>query len=76
MVQLTYKVVRRPGGWAVEYDDQVMCCFKSQEQAIAEARLLGRTHWEQGGQPSQVQVQSITGLVRTEATFGHEHRVG
>jgi hypothetical protein len=53
-----------------------MCCFKSQEQAIAEARLLGRTHWEQGGQPSRVQVHSITGLVRTEATFGQEQRVG
>ncbi len=71
MSRLIYKVVRRPGGWAVEYDDQTLCCYRSQEQAIAEARLLGRSGWEQGGRPSRVQVHSTTGLVRTEATFGH-----
>ena len=76
MTRLTYKVVRSPGGWAVEYDGRMVCCFKSQEQAIAEARLLGRTHWEEGGQPSRVQVHSTTGLVRTEATFGHERLAG
>ena len=76
MSRLIYNVVRHPGGWAVEYDDQKLCCYRTQEQAIAHARQLGRDGWHVEGRPCQIQVRSITGLLRTEATFGHELQAG
>jgi hypothetical protein len=67
MAHLTYYVRRQPGGWAVEYDNSVLCCFRTQEQAVAQARLLGRDR----GEACEVKVQEITtGRFRTEATFG------
>ena len=39
MSRLTYHVVRRPGGWAVEYDAVVLCCYRTFEQAVAQAQL-------------------------------------
>ena len=68
MARVTYYVVRQPGGWAVEYDDKVLCCFRTQEQAIAQARLIGRERKES----CDVMVQEIaTGRFRTEATYEH-----
>jgi hypothetical protein len=68
MAHLTYYVVRQPGGWAVKYDSQVLCCFRTQEQAIAQARLLGRER----GEACDIQVQELTtGRFRTEVTFGN-----
>ena len=69
MAHQTYYVVRQTGGWAVEYEDTILCCYRTQEQAIAQARLLGREHADS----CEVQVQEITtGKFRTEATFGAE----
>jgi hypothetical protein len=62
-----YYVVRQPGGWAVEYDDKVLCCFRSQEQAVAQARLIGRERNE----ACEIKVQeATTGRFRTEASYG------
>ena len=72
MTRLTYNVVRRPGGWAVEYDSTVLCCFRTFEQAVAQARQLGRDGWEGRGHPSLIQVETPHGVIRTEATFGLE----
>jgi hypothetical protein len=69
---LTYNVVRRPGGWAVEYDSAVVCCYRTLEQAIAQARQLGRDGWETRGYPSLVQVETIHGAIRTEVAFGQD----
>ena len=67
MAHLTYYVVRQPGGWAVRYDDKVLCCFRTHEQAVAEARLLGRDR----GQACDIQVEEVsTGRFRTVASFG------
>lgn len=66
MARTTYYVIRQPGGWAVEYDDKVLCCFRSQEQAIAQARLVGRERNE----ACEVKVQEpATGRFRTEASY-------
>ncbi len=66
MIQMTYFVVRQPGGWAVRYDDNVLCCYRTQEQAVAQARLLGRER----GVTCDVQVQEpVTGRFRTEAVY-------
>jgi hypothetical protein len=66
MAHLNYFVVRRPGGWAVEYDETTLCCYRTQEQAVAQARLIGRER----GLPCEVKVQEpITGRFRTEACF-------
>ena len=70
MAQLTFKVVRHPGGWAVEFDDRILCCYRSQEQAIAQARLIGRDRWEDDGSHARVEVESVTGGRRIEVTFG------
>ena len=73
MSRLTYHVVRRPGGWAVEYEAVILCCYRTFEQAVAQARQLGRDGWEGKGRPSQVKVETPHGAIRTEITFGHEH---
>jgi hypothetical protein len=73
MSRLTYNVVRRPGGWAVEYDANILCCYRTLEQAVAQARQLGRDGWEGDGRPSLVQVETPHGAIRTEIAFGHEH---
>ena len=70
MARLTYTVTRRPGGWAVEYGDELLCCYRTQEQAIAHARQLGHDGWRDRGTPSEIRVQSPTGLVRTECVYG------
>lgn len=63
----TFYVIRQPGGWAVEYDDKVLCCFRSQEQAVAEARLIGRERHE----ACEIKVQEpTTGRFRIEASYG------
>lgn len=72
MTKLTYIVKRRPGGWAVEYDDEWLCCYRTQEQAIAHARQLGHNGWRDGGQPSEIMVQGPTGLTRRECTYGQD----
>jgi hypothetical protein len=72
MSRLTYNVVRRPGGWAVEYDATVLGCYRAFEQAVAYARQLGRDGWEGRGAPSLVQVETIHGSIRTEVTFGQD----
>lgn len=74
MTRLTYIVKRRPGGWAVEYDDEWLCCYRTQEQAIAYARLLGHNGWHDGGIPCEIQVLSTTGLLRTEYVYGQERQ--
>ena len=67
MAHLTYFVVRRPGGWAVEYDETVLCCFRTHEQAVAQARLIGRER----GMPCDIKVEEpFTGRFRTEVTYG------
>lgn len=67
MSQVSYYVVRQPGGWAVEYDARVLCCYRTQEQAIAQARLLGRER----GEACDIMVQEVaTGRFRTEASYG------
>lgn len=67
MAETTYYVVRQPGGWAVEYDDKVLCCFRNQEEAIARARLIGRERKES----CEIKVQEVsTGRFRTEASYG------
>ena len=67
MAHLTYYVVRQPGGWAVRYEDAVLCCFRTHEQAIAQARLLAREQ----DQACDIQVQDVfSGRFRVEATFG------
>lgn len=76
MTRQIYTVTRRPGGWAVESDEQILCCFRSQEQAIAEARSLGRADWRERGSPSEILVLDVTGLRRTEAVYGLEHLPG
>jgi hypothetical protein len=69
MAQTTYYVVRQPGGWAVEYDDTVLCCYRTMEQAVAQARLIGRER----GVPCEVKVQEpATGRFRTEACFNDQ----
>jgi hypothetical protein len=66
MDHANYYVVRQPGGWAVEYDDKVLCCFRTQEQAVAQARLLGRER----GVACDILVQEIsTGRFRTEVSY-------
>jgi hypothetical protein len=75
MTRQTYHVVRRPGGWAVEYDSKVLCCYRSLEQAVAQARELGREDWRAAGRPSEIQVQSVTGRFRVEAIYGHDRPV-
>ena len=66
MTYLTYFVVRQPGGWAVKYDGTVLCCYRTQEQAIAQARLLGRDL----GKDCDIQVQEpLSGRFRTEAVY-------
>lgn len=70
MATLTYTVKRRPGGWAVEYGDEWLCCYRTQEQAIAHARQLGHNGWRDGGATSEIRVQTPTGLVRTECVYG------
>ena len=72
MTRLTYIVKRRPGGWAVEYGDEWLCCYRTQEQAIAHARQLGHNGWRDGGAPSEVQVLGVTGVLRTECVYGKE----
>ena len=72
MSRLTYTVKRRPGGWSVEYGDQSLCCYRTQEQAIAHARQLGRDGWTDGGTPSEIKVLGVTGLLRTECVYGQE----
>ncbi|HTI66429.1 MAG TPA: DUF2188 domain-containing protein [Caulobacteraceae bacterium] len=72
MTRLTYTVKRRPGGWAVQSDDEQLCCYRTQEQAIAHARQLGHNRWREAGQPCEIQVQGATGLTRTECVYGHE----
>lgn len=76
MTRHTYTVMRRPGGWAVETGEQMLCCFRTQEQAIAQARELGREGWREHGEPAEVQVLGVTGLVRVEATYGLEAVAG
>jgi hypothetical protein len=76
MTRHTYTVTRRPGGWAVETDDQMLCCFRTLEQAIAQARELGRAGWREHGEPAEVQVLGVTGLIRTEVVYGLEHLPG
>jgi hypothetical protein len=72
MTRLTYNVVRQPGGWAVQTDGVVLCCYRTLEQAVAQARHLGRAGWEDGGRPCIVQVETPHGAIRTEVAFGYE----
>jgi hypothetical protein len=72
MTRTTYTVKRRPGGWAVEYGDEWLCCYKSQEQAIAHARQLGHNEWRGSGRPCEIQVQAATGVTRIECVYGSE----
>ena len=72
MNRLTYTVKRRPGGWAVEFGDERLCCYRSQEQAIAHARQLGHNSWRDGGAPSEIQVLSPTGRLTIECVYGHD----
>jgi hypothetical protein len=66
MTHPTYFVVRRSGGWAVQYDDIELCCYRTQEQAVAQARLIGREHGQ-----AEIRVQEpVTGRFRIEATYG------
>jgi hypothetical protein len=62
----TYFVVRRAGGWAVQYDETELCCYRTQEQAIAQARLIGR---ERGQAEIRVQ-EPVSGRFRIEAMYG------
>jgi len=62
----TYYVVRRSGGWAVQYDDVELCCYRTHEQAVAQARLIGRERGQ-----AEIRVQDpASGRFRVEATFG------
>ena len=72
MARLTYTIKRRPGGWAVEYGDDWLCCYRTQEQAIVHARLLGHNGWRDGGAPSEIQVLGVTGVLRTEWVYGKD----
>jgi hypothetical protein len=67
--RLTYSVVRRPGGWAVVSDAVALCCYRNLEEAVARARQLGRDDWEAQGHPTEVQVETVYGQVRTEIVF-------
>jgi hypothetical protein len=68
----TYTVKRRPGGWSVENGEQSLCCYRTQEQAIAHARQLGHDGWRDGGMPAEVRVLGVTGLWRLECVYGQE----
>jgi hypothetical protein len=70
MTLITYTVKRRPGGWAVEYGDEWLCCYRTQEQAIAHARQLGHNGWHDGGAPSENLVETDTGRTRSEYVYG------
>jgi hypothetical protein len=70
--RLIYNVVRRPGGWAVEFDGQSLCCYRRQVEAVARARQLGREGWCAGGAPSEILVEVATGRLHTEVVFGHD----
>lgn len=69
---LVYNVVRRPGGWVVEFDGQSLCCYRHFEEAVARARQLGREDWRESGRPSEIVVESVTGQLRQEAAFGFD----
>jgi hypothetical protein len=76
MTRLTYNVVRRPGGWAVESETGSHCCYRTFEQAVAQARQLGRDGWEADGHPSLVRVETVHGAIRTEVSFPQEGLAG
>lgn len=67
--ELVYDVVRRSGGWAVANGEQTLCCYRSQEQAIAQARLLGHEAFDRGV-TSHIRVQTLLGVFRTEYSYG------
>jgi len=67
---LVYNVVRRPGGWVVEFDGQSLCSYRRFEEAVARARHLGREDWRESGRPCEIVVESVTGQLHQEAAFG------
>ncbi len=66
---LIYDVVRQSGGWAVAHREQTLCCYRSQEEAIAKARLLGHDAFDRGA-TSHIRVQTLLGVFRTEHSYG------
>lgn len=74
MTPVTYTVKRRPGGWAVEFGDEWLCCYRTQQQAIAFARQLGHNGWHDGGAPAEIQVLSPTGRLTIECVYGQDAR--
>ena len=66
---LVYDVVRRTGGWAVAQGELTLCSYRSQEQAIAQARLLGHDAFDQGA-TSHIRVQTLLGAFRIEYSYG------
>ena len=66
---LVYDVVRHTGGWAVAQGETKLCSYRSQEQAIAHARLLGHDAYDRG-ETCAIRVQTHGGDFRTECTYG------
>jgi hypothetical protein len=66
---LVYDVVRQSGGWAVAQGEQTICCYRSQEEAIAQARLLGHDAFDRGA-TSHIRVQTLLGDFRMEYSYG------
>jgi hypothetical protein len=66
---LIYDVVRQEGGWAVAHGEERLCSYRSREQAIAQARLLGHDAYDRG-ETSRIRVQIFGGDFRVECTYG------
>lgn len=68
---LIYDVVRQEGGWAVAQGEERLCCYRSREEAIAQARLLGHDAFDRG-ESSRIRVQVFGGDFRIECTYGSD----
>ena len=68
-MMLIYDVVRQEGGWAVTHGDQRLHSYRSREEAIAQAWLLGHDAYDRG-ESSRIRVQVFGGDFRTECTYG------
>jgi hypothetical protein len=68
-MMMIYDVVRQQGGWAVACGEERLHSYRSREEAIAQARLLGHDAFDRG-ETSTIRVQAPGGDFRTECTYG------